>query len=214
MSCRARLIPSLLLQGNSLVKTINFKSGKYIGDPLNTVRIFNEKEVDEILILDIDATIKGEEPNYKLISKLASECSMPMCYGGGIKNINQVIKIIELGVEKVSLSSSIIKNPKIINEISNIIGSQSLAITLDVRKRRFSNKYDIYTHNGRKSTRKELRAFLQIIENSDAGEVIINNIDNIELDTFQERNNFFSYRRSQKLSENDYGRCISTICLI
>ncbi len=178
MSCRARLIPSLLLQGNSLVKTINFKSGKYIGDPLNTVRIFNEKEVDEILILDIDATIKGEEPNYKLISKLASECSMPMCYGGGIKNINQVIKIIELGVEKVSLSSSIIKNPKIINEISNIIGSQSLAITLDVRKRRFSNKYDIYTHNGRKSTRKELRAFLQIIENSDAGEVIINNIDN------------------------------------
>ena len=162
MTCRARLIPTLLLKENSVVKTVNFKDSKYIGDPLNTVRIFNEKQVDEIMIIDINATVDSNEPNYKIISKLASECTMPMCYGGGITNIEQVIKIIELGVEKVSLSSYAIKNPSIIRNIADKIGSQSIAITLDVKK----------------STSKELTNFLKIIEDSGAGEIIINSINN------------------------------------
>ena len=178
MTCRARLIPTLLLKGNSIVKTVNFKEGKYIGDPLNTVRIFNEKQVDEIMIIDINATVDSNEPNYKIISKLASECTMPMCYGGGITNIEQVIKIIELGVEKVSLSSYAIKNPSIIRKIADKIGSQSIAITLDVKKRRFSSKYEIYTHNGKRATNKELTSFLKIIEDSGAGEIIVNSINN------------------------------------
>ena len=134
-----RIIPCLLIQKNGLVKTTNFKNHKYIGDPINAVRIFNEKKVDEILILDIDASVSGKEPSYKMIEKIASECRMPMCYGGVIKTLEQAQKIISLGSEKVALSSGAINNPSLIKEIVKKIGSQSVVVVLDVKKRIFVN---------------------------------------------------------------------------
>ena len=120
---RPRIIPSLLISNSGLVKTIQFKDPKYVGDPINTVRIFNEKEVDELIVLDIDATTKGVEPNYDVIANLAAECRMPLCYGGGIKTAEHANRIIGLGVEKISLSSAAVENPQIITEIAQQIGN-------------------------------------------------------------------------------------------
>ena len=130
---RSRVIPCLLIHNKGLVKTVNFANPKYVGDPINAVKIFNEKEVDEILILDIDATVNGVEPNYSLIEKLALECRMPLCYGGGINKVEQASKIIELGVEKVALSSAIIQNTSLISSIVKTIGSQSVVAVIDVK---------------------------------------------------------------------------------
>ena len=105
-----RVIPCLLIRNKGLVKTQKFKPFKYIGDPINAVKIFNEKEVDELVVLDIDATTESREPNYKLIENLAAECRMPLCYGGGISSVEQIQKIISLGVEKVSICSSTVSN--------------------------------------------------------------------------------------------------------
>jgi cyclase len=121
-----RIIPCLLVKNNGLVKTVNFSNPKYIGDPINAVRIFNEKEVDELIVLDIDATCENREPNYKMIEHLAAECRMPLCYGGGVKTSGQVQRIIELGVEKVSLSSAAIENPEIVAEAAKYVGNQRL----------------------------------------------------------------------------------------
>ena len=114
---RSRIIPCLLIHENALTKTIKFSNHQYIGDPINAVKIFNEKFVDELIILDIDATVNNHEPNYDLIQKIANESRMPLCYGGGIKNADQAEKIIQLGVEKVSISSAAIENTELINQI-------------------------------------------------------------------------------------------------
>ena len=141
---RSRVIPCLLIHNKGLVKTVNFTNPKYVGDPINAVKIFNEKEVDEILILDIDATVNGMEPNYSLIEKLALECRMPLCYGGGINSVEQASKIIELGVEKVALSSAIIQNTLLISSIANTIGSQSVVAVIDVKKKNIWWLYSVY----------------------------------------------------------------------
>ena len=148
---RPRIIPSLLIHDKGLVKTVKFKDHKYIGDPINAVKIFNEKEVDELAIFDIDATVLGNEPNYILIEKLANQSRMPLCYGGGVKTVKQAQRIFSLGVEKIALSSSIIQNPNLITEISEKVGSQSVIVVLDVKKKLVGG-YEIYTHNGKKST--------------------------------------------------------------
>ena len=114
---KSRITPCLLVHNKGLVKTVKFKEGKYVGDPINAVRIFNEKEVDELIVLDIDATVNGVEPNYKMIENLASECRMPLCYGGGVKTAEQAERILSLGVEKVAISSAAIENPEIIRRI-------------------------------------------------------------------------------------------------
>ena len=114
---RPRIIPSLLLHNGGLIKTKRFREPKYVGDPLNADRIFNEKEVDELIVLDINATIQGNEPDYKLISNLAGECRMPLCYGGGVKTSEQLERIIGLGVEKVAISSAAITKPGIIKKL-------------------------------------------------------------------------------------------------
>ena len=132
-----------------LVKTRQFADDKYIGDPINAVKIFNEKSVDEIIIIDIDASAHGNEPNYYLIEKLANESRMPLCYGGGIKNVSQAEKIIQLGVEKVSLSSAIIQRPELISEIGDAIGAQSVVGVLDTKKSLFKG-YEIFIENGKK----------------------------------------------------------------
>ena len=175
---KPRLIPSLLIKNKDLIKTVRFQKPKYIGDPLNAVRIFNEKEVDEITIFDIGATTENKEPNFKLIERLSQECQMPLCYGGGIKTISQIKQIISLGVEKISISSAALNNPELIQEAVECVGSQSVVVTLDILKSRFFNKEKIFTHNGKKDSQKDLFSFLSQIESYGAGEIIINDIDN------------------------------------
>ena len=176
MTYRPRLIPCLLLKGNSFYKTFNFNEAKYIGDPINTMRIFNEKMTDEIIILDIEASRNNHSPNFDLIGKLASECNMPLCFGGGIKTLDDVIKIIELGVEKISISSLAIENPKIVSVISEKIGSQSVVVSIDVKKRKFAKKYDIFTMNGTLRSEKELLPFLSTLQERGVGEIVLNDI--------------------------------------
>jgi len=172
-----RIIPNLLIHNKGLVKTVNFKSPKYVGDPLNAVKIFNEKSVDELIITDIDASVKKLEPNYSLIEKLAIESRMPLCYGGGINNVNQAKKIFSLGVEKVAISSAAIENPTIISQLAESVGSQSVVVVLDVKKKIFSGNYEIYVHNGTKKTGLNPLKFINKIKKMGVGEIVINSID-------------------------------------
>lgn len=173
-----RIIPCLLIHNKGLVKTVNFKNAKYVGDPINAVRIFNEKQVDELIILDIDATTKTYEPDYKMIEQLASECRMPLCYGGGIKTVEQAKTILSLGVEKIALSSAVMENPNLISQISSQVGAQSVVVVLDIRKKLFSSKYEIYTHNGSKKHNVDLIEYVKFLEGLGTGEFVINSIDN------------------------------------
>lgn len=173
---RPRVIPSLLIQDNGLVKTVNFKNPKYVGDPINAVRIFNEKEVDELAIFDIDATSKGLEPNYSLIERIANQSRMPLCYGGGVKTVEQAQKIFGLGIEKIALSSAVLENPQLITQIAERVGSQSVIVVLDVKKKLFGG-YEVYTHNGKKSTGINPVKFVEEAQKLGAGEIIINSID-------------------------------------
>lgn len=173
---RPRIIPSLLIQDNGLVKTVNFKNPKYVGDPINAVRIFNEKEVDELAIFDIDATVKGLEPNYSLIERIANQSRMPLCYGGGVRTVEQAQKIFGLGIEKIALSSAVLQNPQLITQIAERVGSQSVIVVLDVKKKLFGG-YEVYTHNGKKSTGINPFKFAEEAQKLGAGEIIINSID-------------------------------------
>ncbi len=172
-----RIIPCLLIHNKGLVKTVKFKDGKYVGDPINAVKIFNEKESDELMVLDIDATVENREPNYKMIENLASECRMPLCYGGGIKTVEQATKIFNLGVEKIALSSVAIENPKLVTEIAKEVGNQSVVVVIDVKKKMFGG-YDVYTHNGTKKTKVDLEKFIIELQSFGVGEIVINSIDN------------------------------------
>jgi cyclase len=172
-----RIIPCLLIQNKGLVKTVKFKEPKYVGDPINAVKIFNEKEVDELIVVDIDATREGREPNYGLIENLASECRMPLCYGGGIKTVKQAQRIFSLGVEKVAVSSIAVKNPDIITEMASKVGSQSVAVVLDIKKKLLGSHYELFTHNGNKSTGIDPVKFVVQMEKAGAGELVINSID-------------------------------------
>lgn len=176
---RPRIIPCLLIHNNGLVKTKGFSEPKYVGDPINAVKIFNEKESDELMVLDIDATVYNREPNYELISKLAAECRMPLCYGGGVTTAEQASKIIDLGVEKVSLSAAAISNPQLVTEIASEIGSQSVVVVLDVIKKKglFSSSYKVMTHNATKETKSDLFSLIEQFQSFGAGEIVINSID-------------------------------------
>lgn len=174
---RPRIIPCLLVKDKGLVKTVGFKNPKYVGDPINAVRIFNEKEVDELMVIDIDATRDGAEPDYKMIQNLASECRMPLCYGGGVTTSEQVKRIIQLGVEKVAISSAAIRNPDLVAKAAAFVGNQSVVVVLDVKKRFIGGKYEVWTHNGTRNTGKcpiELAA--KMVELG-AGEIVLNSID-------------------------------------
>jgi cyclase len=175
---RPRIIPCLLVRNSGLVKTVRFQNPKYVGDPINAVKIFNEKETDELLVIDIDATVTGTEPNFRLISQLAAECRMPLCYGGGIKNVEQAKRIIGLGVEKVAISSAAIENPGLISMVAQGIGSQSVVVVLDVKKNLLNSDYQVWTHNGRKNTHRSPVELAQQAQSFGAGEIVINSIDN------------------------------------
>lgn len=174
---RPRIIPCLLVKNKGLVKTVKFKDGKYLGDPINAVRIFNEKEADELMVIDIDATHNNNEPDYKMIENLASECRMPLCYGGGIKTLEQAQRIFSLGVEKIAISSAAIQNPSIVSDIASKVGNQSVVVVLDVKKKMFGG-YDMYTHNGKKNININPIDFAIKMEKEGAGEIVINSIDN------------------------------------
>lgn len=173
-----RIIPCLLVKNKGLVKTLKFKNPKYVGDPINAVKIFNEKEVDELMVLDIEATIEDREPDYKMIENLAVECRMPLCYGGGIKTIEQAQKISSLGVEKIAISSAVLDNPELVTKMAKQVGSQSVIVVLDIKKCLTDNKYEIWIHNGQKNTGKNPIEFVQYLEKLGAGEIVINSIDN------------------------------------
>ena len=173
-----RIIPCLLVHNKGLVKTVRFKDPKYVGDPINAVKIFNEKEVDELMVLDIDATACKREPDYKMIENLAFECRMPLCYGGGIKTVKQAQQIFSLGVEKIAISSVAIESPDIISAIADRVGNQSVVVVLDVRKNLTEDKYEIWTHNGTKNTGRDCTEFALEAEKAGAGEIVLNSIDN------------------------------------
>lgn len=173
---RPRIIPSLLIQNNGLVKTVNFRNPVYIGDPINTVRIFNEKEVDELSVFDIDASVKGTEPNYQLIEKIAKQARMPICYGGGVKTIEQAYRISELGVEKIALSSGAFEKPELLQQIAFKIGNQSVVLVLDLKKN-ISGKYNIMIHNGLKSIDADPFEIITQAKQMGVGEIILNSID-------------------------------------
>jgi cyclase len=173
---RPRIIPSLLIHENGLVKTVHFKNPKYVGDPINAVKIFNEKAVDELTIFDIDATVLGKEPNYSLIERLASQSMMPLCYGGGVKTIDHAQRIFSLGIEKIALSSAVLQKPELITEISDRVGSQSVIVVLDVKKKLLGG-YEVYTHNGKKATGINPFKFAEEAQKLGAGEIVINSID-------------------------------------
>ncbi|MGJ0359276.1 AglZ/HisF2 family acetamidino modification protein [Aliarcobacter cryaerophilus] len=171
-----RIIPCLLLHKGGLYKTQNFKKPTYIGDPINAIKIFNEKEVDELMFLDIDATVQNKEPNYKMIEDIASECFMPLCYGGGVKTLDQMKKIYSLGVEKISISSAAIENPNLIQEAANIFGNQSVIVTVDIKKDFFGKK-KVFINNGKKNTKINPVDFIKRVEALGTGEIVVNSID-------------------------------------
>jgi imidazole glycerol-phosphate synthase subunit HisF len=175
---RPRIIPCLLIHDGGLVKTAKFRDPKYVGDPINAVKIFNEKEADELIVLDIDATTNDREPNFRLITQLAAECRMPLCYGGGVKTVDQARRIIGLGVEKVALSSAAIDHPELVSRIADEIGRQSVVVVIDAKKRRFGSEYDAWTHNGKRHRSKSALDVARDAEKAGAGEVVINSIDN------------------------------------
>ena len=167
-----RIIPVLLLENDRLVKTVKFSNPKYVGDPINTVRIFNEKQVDEIFIFKIDG---NKNLNYSLLNKLASECRMPLCYGGGITSIDQVKKLISLGIEKISICSNAIENYFFIKEAIKSVGKQSVVITVDLK---IENKiYIVTSDNGKKKHNIKFEDYLDVLQEINVGEILINLID-------------------------------------
>ncbi len=170
-----RVIPVLLLLNKGLVKTVKFKDPTYVGDPINAVKIFNEKEVDELIFLDIDKE-KNSEPDYALIEKIASECFMPVCYGGKIKSIDQIKRIFNLGIEKVAINTNAIENPKLIEESSKLFGAQSIIVSIDVKKT-FTGKYKVFISNGTKPTKHNPVELIKEMADIGAGEIVINSID-------------------------------------
>ena len=172
-----RIIPNLLIHKKGLVKTVNFTNPKYVGDPINAVKIFNEKAVDELIVTDIDAGVNNTEPDYSMIEKLAMECRMPLCYGGGIKTVEQAKRIFSLGVEKIAISSTAINNPSIITELSASVGSQSVVVVLDIKKKFMTNNYSVLINNGQYKTGINLTSFVSSLQQLGAGEIVLNSID-------------------------------------
>ena len=173
---RPRIIPVLLYQDGGLVKTVKFKEPKYVGDPLNAVKIYNEKKADELVFLDIDATVKNLSPNYKLIERIANQARMPICYGGGIKTAEQAQRIFSLGIEKIALSSEALLNPPIISKIASKVGNQSVVIVLDIKKN-LLGKYELYTHNATSRLKVNIKDYVKNLSEQGAGEIVVNNID-------------------------------------
>lgn len=173
---RARIIPFLLLRQGSLVKTRKFGDPSYIGDPINAVKVFNEKEVDELVLLDIGATSDGKGPDYDLIKDIASEAFMPIGYGGGIRSLDQIERLFKVGVEKVSMNSALFENPGLIEEAARIFGSQSVVACIDV-KRDLLGRYTLYSHAGKRRQKVDLHDHIARLKDMGVGELILHSMD-------------------------------------
>lgn len=174
---RTRVMPVLLLSGRGLVKTTRFKSAQYVGDIINSARIFNQMEVDELIILDIDSTAKKAPIQFDLIGRIVSECFMPICYGGGVQSIEDFRKLFYLGVEKVAVGSLIFSAPDVVKKAVNMFGAQSIVAVLDIKKSFWRKKYKVTTHNAKRQISMPLQQVLAVLENLGVGEVVINNVD-------------------------------------
>jgi cyclase len=173
---RVRVIPVLMIHKGGLVKSVRFKNYVYVGDPINAVKIFNEKEIDEIVILDIDAVSMKRGPNMQMVKEIAGEAFIPLAYGGGINHIDQVKELFYLGVEKVIMNYSAVNNPKLISQTAGMVGSQSVVVSIDVKKNLFG-QYKIYTKNGTINTNLDPVGFAQKMQQEGAGEIFLNSID-------------------------------------
>lgn len=173
---RIRVIPTLLIQKGGLVKSVKFKDHKYVGDPINAVKIFNEKEVDEIVILDISATAEKRSPNILQIKEISSEAFMPLAYGGGITKLDEIKELISAGVEKVVLNTSAFNDPQLINDGAKYFGSQSIVVSMDVKKNIFG-KYKVFIQNGTKNTNVDPVEYAKKMQTAGAGEILLNSID-------------------------------------
>lgn len=171
-----RLIPVLTMSNSKLVKTRCFKKPNYIGDPINAVKIFNDKMVDEVVLLDITATKEKRAPNYNKIEEICSEAFMPFAYGGGVQKIEQLQKLFQLGIEKVVLNSVLATNLNLVKEAVAIFGSQSIVASIDVKKSIFG-KYHAYTHSAKRKVKQNLSDYIKSIEEVGVGELFLNNID-------------------------------------
>src|SRR5665213_633374 len=173
---KTRVIPTLLLRGAGLVKTTAFKKPVYVGDPINAIRIFNEKEVDELVLLDITASRTGKGPAFGTIENIASECFMPVAYGGGITTVEQVRRILGSGVEKVVINTAALANPPFVRAAADEFGSQAVVVSMDV-KQKFLGRYEVLGDSGTRSTGHEPVAYAKMMEQLGAGEILVTAID-------------------------------------
>jgi len=174
---RPRIIPCLLLRNSGLVKTVKFKDPTYLGDPRNVVKIFNDKDADELVLLDITATPERRSPRFELIEEIASECFMPMGYGGGIRTADDVRRIIGIGIEKAILNTAVVDNPRLITESADLIGSQSVVVSIDVKKVGLFGRYEVFTQGGRRATKLNPVDWARQAQDAGAGEILLNSID-------------------------------------
>ncbi len=173
---RSRIIPCLLIHQGGLVKTVGFKDPKYVGDPINAVKIFNEKQADELIVVDMDATVNGVEPDYKAIEHMALECRMPLCYGGGVQTAEQAKRIIGLGVEKVSISAAAVDRPQLVSEIADAVGRQSVVVVIDAKKK-LGGGWDVTTRNAGRNAKVDALDFAARVADLGAGEIVMNSVD-------------------------------------
>jgi cyclase len=171
-----RVIPALLLQGQGLVKTVKFKDPTYLGDPINTVRIFNDKEVDELVFLDITATIDNRPPAFETLANITSECFMPLGYGGGIRSMDDVRKLLGIGIEKVIFNAAAVENPSLIRAAADHAGSSSVVVSMDARKN-LLGRYEVHIRGGKKGTGLDPVKHAVEMERQGAGEIFVNSID-------------------------------------
>lgn len=173
---KTRVIPCLLVNNGRLVKTVRFRNPAYVGDPVNAIKIYNEKEVDELILLDITATAEGRKPAFAFLAEVADECFMPLAYGGGIRDMDDISRIFNLGIEKVAINSYALENPSFIEKAAAVFGSQSILLSIDVKKNLFG-KYHVYGQGGRNGTDHEPAAWAARMERMGAGEILLNSID-------------------------------------
>lgn len=170
-------MPVLLLRGEGLVKTVRFKDPQYVGDAINSARIFNQMEVDELVLLDIDATVRGQGIQFQLVESVVSECFMPISYGGGVRTVDDFRRLFQIGIEKVSVSSLLFQEPDVVRRAVDEFGSQSVVATLDVKRAALRSRYSVFVRNGQRRVPGSLLDVVAQVEDLGVGEMVVNNID-------------------------------------
>jgi cyclase len=173
---KTRVMPCLLSKNGRLVKTAKFKNPAYVGDPVNAIKIYNEKEVDELILVDITATIEQRKPSLELLTEIADECFMPLTYGGGVRDIEDMKRIFGLGIEKIAINSYAFENPHFISQAAALFGSQSVVVSIDARKN-WLGRYTVFSHSGSKDTKREPAEYAKFMESMGAGEILLTSID-------------------------------------